>query len=193
MITSPSVWGAFNDLANNDVLNLVNAGAPTDGTAGTGAGLAGPGSTCYDTTNGVMYRNYGTKLAPIWSFKGIQYARAVYDFAVDGGAIGLITPARTITLPDKAIILGGVIDHATAFTSLGSATISVGTSAGSSAASLKAATAVASFTGLLAIVPVFTAATMVKMTAAGAITLTVAVAALTAGKAGINVAYMQGL
>jgi hypothetical protein len=117
-------------------------------------------------------------------------ARAEYNFAVDGGAIGLITPAVNATIPNNAIILGALINPTTAFVGA-TATISFGTAAGSSAASIKAATAVASFTldALLPGIPVFTAGSAFKMTAPGAITLTVAVAPLTAGVAEITLFY----
>ena len=110
-------------------------------------------------------------------------ARGKYDFAVDGGAIGLITPAENFTLPDNAIILGGVLNPTTALTSGGAATIAAGTSAGSAANSLKLATAVATYSidALLPVVPVFTAGSAIKLTAAGKFTLTVADFALTAG------------
>jgi hypothetical protein len=111
-----------------------------------------------------------------------QLWRAKYDFAVDGGAVGLITPKVNVTIPDNAIIIGGILNPTTALVGT-SSTIAVGTSAGSSAASLKAATAEATYSidAILATIPIFTAASAVKMTAAGQITITVAVAALTAG------------
>lgn len=44
-----------------------NAGAPTSGTSGTGAGWAGKGSLCADSTNGTLYQNTGTKASPTWT------------------------------------------------------------------------------------------------------------------------------
>jgi len=108
-------------------------------------------------------------------------ARARYSFATDGGAIATITPKLNVTLPDNAVIMGAVINSTTACTSGGAATISVGTSAGSSTTSILAATAVASFSLDARIAGVPTFAVPVKLTAAGAITLTVATATLTAG------------
>lgn len=107
--------------------------------------------------------------------------RAIYNFAVDGGAISTITPRLTAEIPDNAIIVGGTINSTTAATSGGSATVSVGTSAGSSATSLLGATAVASFTLDARINSVATFAAPVKMTAKGNITFTIATATLTAG------------
>lgn len=123
-----------------------------------------------------------------------RVARAKYDFSVDGGVSGLITPgaAYNSIIPANAIVIGGFLNVTTALTSGGSATISLGTSAGSSATAIKAATAVATYAlnAILAVVPVFTAASAFKMSAAGSITLTVAVADLTAGVMEMNLLYV---
>lgn len=54
------------------VLSLSGAGAPTDGAAGTGAGVAATGCLYQDTTNGVLYINTNTKTAPLWTVVGTQ-------------------------------------------------------------------------------------------------------------------------
>lgn len=186
------------------IRDMADLGAPTSGAAGTGFGYVGPGSTYIDTSTGIRYVNTGTKTVPVWTSIGYAVtangglgvmgnAKMTYDFAVDGGVQGLITPSNSPTIPTKAIILGGTIDITTTLTSGGAATISVGTSAGSSATALKAATAVATWAaGQIAVVPVFTAATFLKLTAAGRPTLTVAVADLTAGKFDLNLVYVIG-
>lgn len=51
---------------------FTNAGAPSNGTSGTGAGWAGKGSLCADATNGVLYINTGTKASPTWTKVGTQ-------------------------------------------------------------------------------------------------------------------------
>lgn len=51
---------------SNDVVLLTNAGVPTNGTSGTGAGLSGPGSICVDYTNANLYVNGNTKASPTW-------------------------------------------------------------------------------------------------------------------------------
>lgn len=56
----------------NDVWLLTNAGAPTSGTSGTGAGTAGPGSLCIDYTNAKLYINTNTKASPTWTVAGTQ-------------------------------------------------------------------------------------------------------------------------
>ena len=112
-----------------------------------------------------------------------QVAYARYNYAVDGGAISTITPAVNTVIPANAIVIGGLINPTTALVGA-TATIGIGTSAGSTAASIKAAaTAVTVYSvdALVATIPVFTAGSAFKMSAAGSITLTVAVAALTAG------------
>lgn len=66
MITQPSIQMQLADLANNGIFDLVNAGAPTSGASGTGAGLAGPGSFCYDTVGLTLYEQVGTLASPVW-------------------------------------------------------------------------------------------------------------------------------
>jgi hypothetical protein len=118
-------------------------------------------------------------LAPV--LPGLRVARAKYDFSVDGGAVSTIAPANSDTIPDNAIMVGSTANSPTAVTSSGSATVAIGTSAGSSATSILGATAKASLSidAVLNGVPVF--ATPVKMTASGTITFTIGTAALTAG------------
>lgn len=126
------------------------------------------------------------------SSDGLRMARARYDFAVDGGgAPGLITLAVSDIIPDNAVICGGFCNSITAASTGSSPTIAIGTSAGSAANSLKAATASSTFStdAIVALVPVWTAATAIKMTAAGTITITTATAALTAGVFDIVVFY----
>lgn len=111
----------------------------------------------------------------------LRAAKAVYSFAVDGGAVSTITPNGTVNLPANAVIVAATVNSTTAVTSAGAATVAVGTSAGSSTTSILGATAKASLSAnaLINGVPVF--ATPVKLTAAGNITFTVGTAALTAG------------
>jgi hypothetical protein len=50
----------------NNVAILTGNGAPTDGTSGTGANVAGPGSLYIDYTNANHYINANTKASPTW-------------------------------------------------------------------------------------------------------------------------------
>ena len=111
----------------------------------------------------------------------LRAAKAIYSFAVDGGAVSTITPVGTVALPDNAVIVGATINSTTAVTSSGAATVAVGTSAGSSTTSILAATAKASLSADAVLNGVPVLATPVKLTAAGNITFTVGTAALTAG------------
>lgn len=121
-----------------------------------------------------------------------RFLRAKYDFTVQGGAVAALTlrdvsTNKAAVLPKGAIVRDCLIDVVTAPTSGGSATIALGT--GQAANDLKAATAIASYTGLVACVPVGTAATAIKLTADQTMTATVATAALTAGKIYVIVQY----
>jgi len=125
---------------------------------------------------------------------GVRYARARYDFAVDGGgAPGLITLAQSDTIPLGAIIVGGFIRVSTAFAT--ATAVGVGTSAGSSATALIASTAIATLNGatggVTTLVP--TRAAPVRMTAAGTVTITSTVAALTAGVMDVFIEYVMSL
>lgn len=53
---------------------FLNAGAPANGTAGTGthAGYAPKGALLIDTTNGILYINTGTKASVTWTKVGTQ-------------------------------------------------------------------------------------------------------------------------
>jgi hypothetical protein len=112
-------------------------------------------------------------------------AHCVYNFAVDGGAVGLITPVLSPWIPAYAILSGGIINVPTAVTSGGSATIALGFSGtlvgGTAASCVLTATGKASFTIDALIATALSASAAVKTSSAGQLTLTVAVAALTAG------------
>lgn len=143
-----------------------------------------------DSTGAYLQQIGPSQISPFGLGGSLRMARAKYSFAVDGGAVGLITPATNCVIPDNAVILFGIANPTTALVG-SSSTIAIGTSAGSSASALKTATAEATYSAdaVLALVPVMTAASAVKLTAAGSITITVAVAALTAGVMEITVFY----
>jgi hypothetical protein len=74
MITQAVIWAAFKDKVNNNVWDLVGSGAPTNGTSGTGANIpVGCGSTYYDLTNQLAYRNTGATVgSPTWVKEGLE-------------------------------------------------------------------------------------------------------------------------
>lgn len=127
--------------------------------------------------------------AGIGHFSALRVGRALYDFSVDGGVTGLITPVGTIALPAKAMIIGVTAKVVAAVTSLGSATLAIGTSAGSAANSLLTATAKASLTLAALINGAATFAAPVQLSAAGNVTFTVGTADLTAGKVEVAIYY----
>jgi len=109
-----------------------------------------------------------------------------YDFAKLGGAVGDILVGPKL-LPPSAVVMDGFLQVFTDFASGGSATVAikaVGT------ADILAATAIASLAaGLVDIVPDGTAANMILTAAYTQLTFTVAVEALTAGKAVVALRY----
>lgn len=68
------------------------SGSPTNGTSGTGAGKASPGSTIYDYTNGVRWMNIGTKASPTWTPLSpiIFSVTSANILAMNGAAVNLI-------------------------------------------------------------------------------------------------------
>jgi hypothetical protein len=117
--------------------------------------------------------------------------KCVYDFSKQGGAIGTLNlldeVGKPCVLPNKAVVWNVYIDTVTAPTSGGGATIAI--SSGQVAADIKAATAFGSYSGLVAGIPVGNAATAFKLTADQKPTLTIATAALTAGKLNVQIIY----
>ena len=126
----------------------------------------------------------------------LRVARATYDFAEHGGAISAINLG--VTIPDNAIVVGGFVDVVTTCTT---AAADAGTMALhiQSANDLVTATAVSAGgniwdEGLHAIVPKSNTpeSTGIKLTAARAITATIAGQAFTAGKFTVFLHYVVG-
>lgn len=134
----------------------------------------------------------------------LNYKRFVYDFSVVGGAIGVLAlqddQGAAAVMPVGSLIMSVLIDWV--ITGVGAtATWALGCT---SAVDLLAATAVASCTGILAGIPIMTAATAVKVST-GTVTLnrrnfsvvakpviaTVATAAFTAGKCYIHTTFAR--
>lgn len=121
----------------------------------------------------------------------VKPARAQYEFAVDGGAVGDIT-LRGDTIPSGAIIVDALLHVDTVLTSAGStATVAIKTQ---SAADINTADVISgapwSTTGAKRADLTATTAP-VKTTAARPIVATVAVQALTAGKFTVVVWYLE--
>jgi hypothetical protein len=123
-----------------------------------------------------------------------RWAKAEYDFAVDGGTISAIDLG--VTIPDNAIIVGGFIEVVTtcttASTDNGTMAISV-----EGANDIVTATAVSAGgniwdAGLHDIIPDSTGSTAVKTSQARNVTATIATAAFTAGKFNVWLEYVIG-
>lgn len=112
------------------------------------------------------------------------YVKATYDFAELGGAVGDIT--LSLKLPAGALVYNGLVNVLTNPTSGGSATVALKIEG---SADLLAATAISSVTGQIDLVPDGTAANVVALTEERSLTVTVATAALTAGKMDIYLQY----
>lgn len=127
----------------------------------------------------------------------LKEATGEYDFAVDGGAVSTITLRSPVDysvgndIPIGAIIEGGFVEVDTALTSGGAATVGVNSQAAGDLVAAATAFDAApwSSTGRKSLVPAFTGATTVKTTAQRRLAITIAVAALTAGKFRIVVWY----
>ena len=113
----------------------------------------------------------------------VNCVSATYDFGVSGGAVSTIVLA-TLGVPANAVVTQIVIDALTTVTSGGSATIQL--KAGSTA--LTDAVGKASFTGQ-ATLALASSATAIKVSAASDLQITIATAALTAGKVRFIVKY----
>ncbi|MDO8474021.1 MAG: hypothetical protein Q7S62_00480 [bacterium] len=119
----------------------------------------------------------------------LRTARARYVFGTDSGTSGTGTIAATAAIPDNAVIVGGSINSTTAATSGGSATIAFGVTAGGATDTILAAAAVATLSSDALLNATRTFASPYKMTAAGNINITIAVADLTAGVIEVTVLY----
>jgi hypothetical protein len=112
--------------------------------------------------------------------------RVIYDFAVHGGAVSSIAIAD-LKLPNKAIIHSGYVNVITPLTSGGSATIALGLGVAATKTAILNATAVASWSaGLLAL---NTLPIQIGSNTPNNLIVSVAVAALTAGKFELYLSY----
>lgn len=115
-----------------------------------------------------------------------KVAKAKYDFSVDAGAIGDIT-IQAAALPKNAVVTRVYSDEQTTLTSGGSATLQLKAGSTSLTDALAFDTA---FTGVDSH-PLASSAEAIKLSSASALVLTIATAALTAGKVVFAVEYWQ--
>lgn len=117
-----------------------------------------------------------------------RWAKVEYDFATDGGAISAINLG--VAIPNNAILLSGIVEKISAFTSGGSATVAISVEG---ANDVITATAFdnAQFTANIAPAAAL-AGTQFKTTDARNVTLTIAGAPITAGKYNFHLEYLIG-
>jgi predicted RecA/RadA family phage recombinase len=182
-------WDNVNYVCTSNTNNTLKIGVAT---LADPSGVAPLGGSSGDATVRVRLVPVTSPAASSTANGRVEFncVHATYSFAVDGGAIGAITPVGTATIPANAIIVGATVNSPTAVTSGGSATVAIGTTAGSSASSILTATAKASLSVDALINGTVTLASPVKMSAAGSVNFTVAVAALTAGVIEVWVYYV---
>lgn len=154
-------------------------------------------------TRFLLNQGYGstTQLGTQLVDKKEHVLKAVFDHAVAGVVSGSVNlkdvDGKDAVLPDNAIVTDCLIDVLTApTTTLGTYDPQLRISTGQSSGDLKAAAGLASYSGLVACVPVGSAATSIKMTAQRTPTLTIVTAStssaqwLTGGKIAVFIKYL---
>lgn len=69
LMQGQNIQATLRFFAENNLLPMVNAGAPSDNDFN---GIAGKGCLLIDNTNGVLYINTGTLAATVWTKVGTQ-------------------------------------------------------------------------------------------------------------------------
>jgi hypothetical protein len=83
--------GGANTIPGAEVRVFTNAGAPSNGTSGTYAGIATKGSLLIDTTNATAYQNTNTQASPTWGTFPVASAElTAFLAAVPVGAIAQV-------------------------------------------------------------------------------------------------------
>jgi hypothetical protein len=123
----------------------------------------------------------------------LKSARAIWDFAVEGGAIGTIGLMGGTLIPSGAMILGGYMEVHTGVVGAGATAAMQVNAANDLVAAAAVAGAPWSTTGIKAIIPTFAAATMIRLTAARDISLVITAAVLTAGRLSVVLFYQDPL
>jgi len=109
----------------------VNAGAPTDGAAGTLYGRCAKGDLLIDSTNAKLYQNTNTQASPTWTERaasGASLDTDVANMAAAGTSTGNTLGAGTTAAPINHVHALGAHDHsgATKGGDLGAVTIASG-------------------------------------------------------------------
>lgn len=191
------VWLLSKRTQELSVYDIADVGVPVNGTAGTGARMLGKGSTYTNVLTGIKYVNTGTTDSPIWTTQSaasalpssalsgygiFQVVKLTYDFSLDGGGIGTRIPVNSVLIPAGAVITSGYFVPRANLVSGGAATVAIGLiGVGSNA--LAGPNPYSDFNNIQnnnAVV--WWTSNVVKITEDTAVSITIAGAALTAGK-----------
>lgn len=95
--------------ADAGAFDLTGIVAPISGTSGTGVEIAGAGSIYYNTANGVVYVNEGTRTSPYWTPMNLRQPNLLAwdtDFR-DGVGVAASATTAMVTLAGSGIRLFG--------------------------------------------------------------------------------------
>lgn len=141
---------------------------------------------------GTLQTNRGGVVGTAQYVGRTKWARAYYDFATDGGAVGAIN-LRGDMIPSGAVVLSSIVKVATAVTSGGAATVSLGVETAvdirAVATDLTTPPALSTTGNKNGLITRATAPT--STTADRHIVATIATAALTAGRFSVLVEYVE--
>lgn len=178
--------GSTSPVSSLDVSQKTDAVALPAGTTAQRPSSPVNGMVRYNNSNTGLEGYVSSAWAPLPG--GMGLCHAVYNYAVDGGGTGTITPATNCTIPAHAILISSIFNPTTGLSSGGGADIQIGISGGS----------VSAFQTNLSYTNFGTNALMdgsvsrsspIKTTTSGNITFTINYASLTAGVVEIWIEY----
>lgn len=93
--------------AGSYICIMAGAGAPTNGTSGTGVGRCGPGSVYADVTNKTIYNNTNTMASPTWELTGgNQVVRYASVTLTNAQVLALnTTPITLVSAPGTGLVV----------------------------------------------------------------------------------------
>ncbi len=103
------IWASLRQMADRDIWDIADTGAPTSGTSGTGVGYSGPGSVYTNISNGAKYVNTNTKASPTWSIlasSAVATANIVASGTNTSGATTSVAIAITGALTTDIALVG---------------------------------------------------------------------------------------
>jgi len=167
-------WDPMPGAIGYDVVQTANTSTPS-GTATIGESV-GRFKNSFEDVGLALFSYTAISPTQYLANNDPNIAHFKYDFAVDGGGAGTITPAQSDTVPANAIVVEAFFAVTTALAGTSGGTVALGI--GSTHNSLLTATAYGSVTGIVKGVPQTTA---FQQAAAGQINVTIATHDLTAG------------